>query len=120
MLPQRKLRVLLLLRFLRRHHTEILHDLTRQDQSRNGRNKRDTSRNCAALGAFMLCARRADAVAAAADGHVFNGPGRNFVRIDDLQMLHAAFSERRAHHARQRAAAGLVDIGYAKASFRIL
>ena len=54
MLPQRKLRVLLLLRFLRRHHTEILHDLPRQDQSRNGRNKRDTSRNCAALGAFML------------------------------------------------------------------
>ena len=30
-------------------------------------------------------------------------------------MLHAALSERRAHHARQRAAAGLVDIGYAKA-----
>ena len=71
MLPQRKLRVLLLLRFLRRHHTEILHDLPRQDQSRNGRNKRDTSRNCAALGAFMLCARRADTVFPAADAHVF-------------------------------------------------
>lgn len=65
------LRILLLLRFLRRNLTEILHDLPSQDQSRNRRNKRDAARNCAALGAFMLCARRADTVVPAADAHVF-------------------------------------------------
>ena len=53
-----------------------------------------------------------DTMTAAADGHVLNGPRGDLVRIDDLQMLHAALSERRAHHARKRAAAGFVNIGH--------
>ena len=78
------LRVLLLLRFLRRHHGKILYDLSRQHQSRNGRNERDTSRDCAAFGTFMLCARRADTVFPTADTHVFLLLYRRVCRINDL------------------------------------
>ena len=78
------LRILLLIRFLRRHHDKILYDLSRQHQSRNGRNERDTSRDCAAFGTFMLCARRADAVFPATGTHVFLLLYRRFCRINDL------------------------------------
>lgn len=48
------------------------------------RDKGGAAGDVPAVGAFMLGARRADTVGAAADRHILNGANGRLLRIDDL------------------------------------
>ena len=63
---------------------QILNNLTCNDQSCHRGYEREASGNVPAFCALVLCAGRADAVGAAADGHIFNRPGGRLFRIYHL------------------------------------
>lgn len=63
---------------------QILDNLPRNQQSRNGGNEGDAARNISPFGAFVLCSGRADTVRPTADRQIINWPGWLFFRINDL------------------------------------
>ena len=89
---------------------KIVNDLTRNDQSDHGRNKRGGAGDVPALCAFSDGSGRADAVLSAADGHILQRPYRYFLGIDDFERFDSSFPALTAHHFGKRADGCLVNI----------
>lgn len=74
---------------------QIFDDFARDDESHNGRHKSVAARHLTALRTLSLGARRADAVRAAAYGHVVHGCDGQLFGVNHFQLAHArAFSAR--------------------------
>lgn len=99
-----------LLIFLRFAVGNVAHNLTRNDQPRGGGHKGVAAGNLAALGTFAGRVGRADAMGAAADGHIINGGQCRLFGVYHLQVLDPALAQLGAHYAGQRADGGIVNI----------